>query len=449
MRPDASMPPAYRDQTQSQTMPPMGALGWWEIFKDPELQTLLRTAVAQNYDVRIAMQRVQQAQAQLTIVSGNRYPQINAVASAQYSKTNGPENAFIPREEFIPGALLTLQYEVDLFGKVHSETAAAAAQVLQSEFARETVTASVVKSVASLYFQLRELDVEFAISQEALRSRNQSLKIVLERYHAGKNGLQDVAQAQELVAEVTASILLIQRDAATVEDALSILLGNYPGSIPRGLPLQSQVAMPAVPSAGLPSALLEQRPDIRASEENLIAANAQIGVARALLFPQFTIGAAAGAGTAQINGVNYPESAISILPQIVQQVFNTGAAHANVTKSQAAKEQAVLEYVQSIHQGVGDVADALIAYDLNRKYAVAQAANSAAALKSLQLANIRYVNGQTSYLEVLDSESRAYEAEIAQSQGELAERLALVQLYHATGGGWQPEPVAAEPSPSP
>jgi outer membrane protein, multidrug efflux system len=449
-RPDPSLPTTYRDQPQSsQVTPPMGALGWWEVFKDPELQALLRTAVAQNFDARIAAQRVQQAQAQLTIVSGNRYPQIDAVASAQYNKANGPDNQFIPREEFLPNVLLTLQYEIDLFGKVRSETVAARAQLLQSQFGRETVMATIVSSVASLYLHLRELDVELAISQEALKARTQSLSIVTQRYQAGRGNLQDVSQARELVAQASASIYLTQREAATIEDTLSILIGNYPGAIPRGLPLQEQIAMPSVPAAGLPSALLEQRPDIRAAEENLIASDAQIGVARALLFPQLTIGAAAGAGTAQINGVNYPNGLLSVLPQIVQQIFNAGAARANVAKSEAAKEQTVLEYVRSIYQGVDDVSDALIAYDKNREYAVAQATNSAAATESLRLANIRFVNGKTSYLDVLVSEQRSYDAQIAEAQAELGERLALVQLYHATGGGWQPEPVAAQPSPNP
>ena len=270
-----------------------------------------------------------------------------------------------------------------------------------------------------------------------------------DRYKAGKGNLEEVAQAQELVAQVSAAIPLIRQEAGTVEDALSILLGNYPSAIKRGLPLQGQIEMPDIASAGLPSELLEQRPDIRAAEENLIAANAEIGVARSLLFPQITIGAAVGAGTAQINGVNYPEGFFSILPQLVQQIFNAGAVQANVSKSRTVKEQSVLEYVQSIHQGVADVADALIAYDENRKYAEAQSADSEAATRTLRLSNIRFVNGKTSFLDVLVSESRSYEAQIALINAQLAERLALVQLYHATGGGWQPEPVSAEPSPNP
>ncbi len=459
-RPNANEPPAFRDQQPaSQVMPPMGTLGWWQIFKDPQLRSLLRAAVAQNYDLGIAAQRLQQAEAQYTIVSGSQYPQINAVLSAQYQQTNGQRPALSPRSTLTPNGLFTLQYEFDLFGKVHSATAAAAAQVLQTEFARETITSTVVGSVATLYFQLLELDQELAISKKALVARSASLGLVRARLEGGIGTLQDVRQAQELVAQTAGAIPLIQRTIGQTEDALSILIGTYPNAVPLGLPLEDQIDMPEVAAAGLPSALLEQRPDVRQAEENLIAANAQIGVARALLFPQVTIAAAAGAGTVQTNGVsagplnlpqaNYGQGYVSVLPQLVQQIFNAGAARANLSASQAGKEAAVLQYVQSIHQAFGDVSDALIAYDHNREYTVAEATNAAAAVDSARLADMRFEGGVTSYLEVLTSQTQAYGAQIGLSQAELNERLALVQLYKATGGGWQPEPQAPTASLTP
>lgn len=460
-RPAADEPSTFRDQQPaSQVMPPLGALGWWEVFKDPQLQSLLRTAVAQNYDIRIAAQRVQQAEAQYTIVSGSQYPQINAVLSAQYQQANGSRPALTPRSTFAPNGLLTLQYEFDLFGKVHSAVEAAGAQVLQTEFARETIASTVVSGVATLYFQLLELDQELAITRKALAARSASLVLVRARLEGGIGTLQEVRQAQELVAQTAGAIPLIHKAIGQTEDALSILIGRYPDAVPRGLPLDDQVALPDVAAAGVPSALLEQRPDVREAEENLIAANAQIGVARALLFPQITLTAAAGAGTAQANGsrvgpftfpqANYGQGYVSILPQIVQQIFNAGAARANVAASEAGKEAAVLQYVQSIHQAFGDVSDALIAYDRNREYAIAEAANAAAAVDSTRLASMRFEGGVTSYLEVLFSETSSYGAQIGLAQANLDERLALVQLYKATGGGWQPEPQAATiPTPAP
>ena len=296
-RPDTQEPPSYRFQEpSSQLVPPLGALGDRQVFKDPQLLALLRTAVARNPDVLVAAQRVQQAEAEYTIVAGQQYPQINAVLDAQYNQTNGQRPALSPRSTFEPHGLLTLQYELDFFGKIDSQVIAANAQVLQTEFARETTMAAVVTSVATLYFQLLELDEELTISKEALAARVRSLELVRARLEGGIGTLQDVRQAEQLVAQTAAAIPLIERAAGQTEDALSILLGQYPNAIPRGLPLNDQIALPQVPAAGLPSELLEQRPDVRASEEALIAANAQIGVARALLFPQVTISAGAWRG---------------------------------------------------------------------------------------------------------------------------------------------------------
>lgn len=461
-RPDTREPQTYRfGQASSQLVPAMGELGWWQVFKDPQLQTLLRSAVANNADLLVAAQRVQQAEAEYTIVSGQQYPQINAVLSAQYQQTNGQRPALSPHSTFAPNGLLTLQYELDFFGKVHSQVAAANAQVLQTEFARETVTSAVVSSVATLYFQLLELDEELAISKKALVARTASLGLVRARLEGGIGTLQDVRQAQELVAQTAAAIPLIQRAAGMTEDALSIVMGQYPHAVARGLPLAAQIDLPAQAQAGLPSALLEQRPDVRASEEALIAANAQIGVARALLFPQVTVTAATGAGSAQANGLsipavtlpggktlgpinfsqsNYGQGYVSILPQIVQQIFNAGAARANLSASQAGEEATVIQYVQSVQQAFGDVSDDLLSYQKYRENDVAEKANAAAAVDSARLAHLRFEGGITSYLEVLSSETQSYGAQIGLAQADLNERLALVQLYKATGGGWQPEP---------
>jgi len=458
-RPDVASPTSYREEPQaSQLVPPLGDLGWWEVFKDPQLQLLLRTAVYHNQDILVAAQRIQQAQAQYTVIAANQYPQVNALLSAQYQQTNGKRSPLTPHSTFAPNGLLTLQYEVDLFGKVRSQTAQAAAQVLETDFAHETVISTVVASVATLYFQLRELDAELNIAQKTLAARKESLQLVQYRLEGGIGTLQDVRQAEELVDQTAAAIPVLERTIAQTEDTLTVLVGGYPGAVPRGLGLTQQVAMPEVPAAGVPSQILEQRPDVRASEQALIAANAQIGVARAILLPQFTISAAAGAGTAQADGVaigpfvfpqsNYGQGYISILPQIVQQIFNAGAARAGVSAAEAGKDAAVLQYVQTVHQAVGDVSDALVAYDKNRQAAREQAAYAAAALDALRLANLRYEGGVTSFLEVLISDTQAYAAQISLEQALLAERLAVVQLYKATGGGWQPEPQVAESSAS-
>ena len=442
-RPNTEIPPAYRDEEAATSMPSMGDLGWWQIYDDPNLRQLIRIAIAQNTDVLIAEQRIQEAQAELTIVGSQRFPNINAVGTAPYNKDNSSVlPAFTSRETFTPVGLMTLSYEFDLFGKIANETKAAQADTLATEYAKQTVMTTLVGSVASLYFQILELDDELKITIETLQARQESLDLQLARLQGGIGTEQEVLQATQLVAEAQGAIPQIQSARTQAENALSILMGGFPHEIPRGYPLNKQIAMPAVPDAGLPASLLEHRPDIRSAEEQLIAANAQIGVAKALLFPQISITASAGAGSAQVNGMWIAANLISVTPQLVQQIFNAGAARANVSKSEAAKEAAVLQYIESVHSGYGDVSNALVAYKDDRQYAIDQAVNAAAAIQSLTLANMRFDAGITSFLEVLDSETRSYAAQLSASQAELKTRLDLVQLYKALGGGWQPEPTA-------
>ncbi len=453
-RPDAMLPPVYPGTAATpSSAESFGDLGWWQVFRDPQLQQLLRTAVADNQDVLIAAQRIEQAEAQLTIAGAGRFPEINAGLSAPYQRTNGTIPATSARSTFVPTGLLTLSYEVDLFGRVSSATAAARATVLQTEFARQTVLSTVVSSVATLYFQLLELDSELDVSRRTLAARKASLDLVTARFTGGIGTLQDVRQSQELVAQVQAAIPALEQAIQQTENALAVLIGGYPHPIPRGNRLLTQIAMPVVPATGLPASLIERRPDIKAAEASLIAANAQIGEAKALLFPQFTIASSAGAASAQAVTAGgsripamvttYGEGFISIVPQIVQQIFNAGAAHANVGFTEAGKEAATLQYIQTIHQDVEDVSNALVAYDEGRKTAVAQTAATAAALDATRLASLRYEGGVTSYLEVLVSDTQSYSAELALIQARYNERQALIQLYKALGGGWQPEPHSA------
>ncbi len=461
-RPDAMLPPVYPDASATPAnTASMGDLGWWQVFKDPQLQKLIRTAVAQNQDVQVAAQRVQQAMAALTIAHAAAFPQINLVLTAPYQQTNGQISAATPRSTFVPTGLLTLAYEVDLFGKVSSATAAARANVLASEFARETVLSTVVTSAATIYFQILELDQELVISRNTLAARKKSLELVTARYEGGIGTLQDVRQSQELVAQVEAAIPVLERSIVQSENSLSILIGGYPNHVQRGLGINEQVALPDVPATGLPSSLIERRPDIKQAEAVLISANAQIGEARALLFPQFNISASAAVASVQANGVEVQsilrrpvsttlgQGYISLIPQIVQQIFNAGAARANVSASEAGKEAATLQYILTIHQDVGDVSNALVAYDQNRKAEAAQARYAAAAIDSTRLANLRYDGGITSYLEVLVSQVQSYAAEISLVQAEYEERQAIVQLYKALGGGWQNEPQTARENASP
>lgn len=460
-RPDAALPPVYPDAApaSSAVAAPMtlGDAGWWQLFKDPQLLELERTAVSRNQNILIAAQRVQQAQAQLTVAHAGTFPQVNAVLAAPYSKTNGSVPITSPGVTFTPYALLTLQYEADLFGKVSSATAAARAQVLEAEFARQTVMSTVVASVATLYFQLREFDEEMVIARATLRAREKSSMLVRARYQGGIGTLQDLRQAQSLVAQVAAQIPQLQSAIDQTQNGLSVLVGGYPGPVRRGLPLDDQLTLPFVPATGVPSTLIERRPDIKQAEAALIAANAQIGQARALLFPQISLGVSAGATSAQASDlpfrqllglpktVTYAQGLINVMPQLVQQIFNAGALHAQVGAAQAGREAALLQYVQTIHQDVGEVSDALVVYRDARRSALADRAYAAAAVDSTRLANMRYEGGVTSYLEVLSSQTQSYEAQLALVQAQYNTRAAVVQLYKALGGGWQPEPKEIKP----
>lgn len=444
VRPDAQLPSTYRGaQPAASPGPSLGDVGWWQLYQDPVLLNLIATALAQNTNVNIAYQRIQQAQAQYTIAAAKLYPNLNANLTAPYNKTNGNVGPNGVTQTFNPNGLLALQYQIDLFGGLRDATQAARASELATEFAQEAVITTLVGAVATAYFQLLELDSEEQIAQSNLTSRQKNFDLVKARFDAGVATLQDVRQAQQLVDGAAAAIPVARASIAKTENVLSILLGNYPNAIPRGAKLQDQIAMPDVPNTGLPSELLERRPDIRQSEEQLISANAQIGVAKSLLFPQVTINASGGGGSSQINGLWLGQGYLSILPQLVQQIFNAGAARANVANAQATKQQAVLNYIQTIQQAVSDVSTYLAQYQQGRIYTKEQADLTAAAVDSTRLAELRYEGGVTSYLEVLDSQTRSFTAEIDLAQAELAERLALVNLYTALGGGWQTPPQPA------
>jgi multidrug efflux system outer membrane protein len=298
--------------------------------------------------------------------------------------------------------------------------------------------------VAANYFTLREQDAQLTLARSTLQARKQNLDLVQARFQGGIANLQDVRQAEQSYYEVSASIPVVQRAIALTEDTLSTLIGSYPGNIPRGLDLEKQIAMPPVPPAGIPSQLLTRRPDIIQAEDTLAAASANVDVARSLLYPQISIAASAGGGGLALNSVFYgPAGLFSVLPQLVAPLFNGGSLKANVRLTQAQREQVATSYLQTVQKAMQEVSDAVVSYDRLREYSDQADLRSAAAVDSLRLANLRYQGGVSSYLEVLDSETRSYSDQLDAVQAHLNERLALVQLYLALGGGWQQGPTPA------
>ena len=326
-----------------------------------------------------------------------------------------------------------------MFGRLASATSAARAQLLASVEGRNAISWQLVASVAGDYFTLRELDAELDISNKTLLARKQSLELVRARYTGGIASLLDVRQAEESYFQVSATIPQVQRSIGQTEDAISALTGGYPHDILRGLPLETQVKLPVLPSTGIPSELLRRRPDILQAEATLAAASANVDVARKLLYPQITLAAEAGAGYTAINSIFYgPEGLLSVIPKVVAPIFNGGAIKANIRLTQAQRQQAAISYLQTVQTAMVNVADAVTSYDHLRDAVTQSDLRAAAALDSTRLANLRYEGGVSSYSEVLDAQTRSYQDEISAIQAQLNVRLALVQLYLALGGGWNP-----------
>jgi multidrug efflux system outer membrane protein len=441
--PDAALPAAYRGTADSKVS--LAALPWQQLYTDPVLQGLISAALAHNLSVAAAYQAILAAQANVAINHGQQQVQVNAIAKAPFSVSAGRtpetvvENGSANAEHTVlqPQAGVGVSYELDFFGRLASATSAARAQLLATVEAANAVSWQLVASVASDYFTLRELDTELAISNDALKSRKQSLDLVQARYTGGIASLQDVRQSEQAYYQVSSSIPQIARSIALTEDALSTLTGDYPHNIPRGAVLIEQVKMPEIPPSGIPSELLRRRPDIREAEAKLAAASANVDVAHKMLYPQFTLSAEAGAGYTAVNAIFYgPEGLFSIIPQVVAPIFNGGALRANVHLSEAQRQQAAIAYLQSVQSAMQNVADALASYKNLRDAGTQSALRAEAAVDSTRLANLRYEGGVASYLEVLDAQTRSYEDAIGALQVQLDERIALVQLYLALGGGW-------------
>jgi outer membrane protein, multidrug efflux system len=440
-RPNTDAPAAFRgpsavDAAGASTQS-LGEQKWWEVFQDEQLQRLIRTALQQNYDVRIAATHILEAQAQLGITRANQFPNVNASGSG--TNLRNPATGPIPAYSLTLGRVMaTAAWDVDFWGKYRRATEAARADLLAADWARQEVNATLVANVAAGYFQLRELDLEMDISQRALASRKESLDLTKTLEEHGINSILDVRQAEQLVYTAAADIADLNRRIGQQEDLLSILLGNNPGPIePRGKELIDQPHPPTIP-AGLPSALLERRPDIRQSEELLVAANAQIGAARAAYFPDISLTAQPGFQSSALSSLFSGSAGLwTFAGTVTQPIFNAGQIRSTVRLAQAQQQEAVLTYQQTIQGAFRDVSDALLAYQQNQEFRAQEELLARAAQDAAQLSGKRYEAGTTNYLEVLTNDTNYLTAELGLAQARLNELLALVQIYKALGGGWQ------------
>jgi outer membrane protein, multidrug efflux system len=414
----------------------LGDEKWWDVFQDPELQGLIRTALKNNYDVRIAATRVLEAQAQLGITRADQYPSLSGGGNinSQQSPKLGP----IPSYELTQGELgPSAAWNLDFWGKYRRATEAARANLLSNEWAQKEVISTLVANVAVAYFQLRQYDLQLEISRRTLSSRSDSLRLTQTLEQHGINSMLDVRQSEQLVYTAATEVPDLERQVAQEEDAISLLLGKNPGGVPRGLKLTEQPHSPEVP-AGLPSLLLERRPDIREAEANLIAANAQIGVARAAYFPQISLTASAGYESPEFaNLFTGPAGVWSMAASLTQPLFEGGRLKNNVRLTEAQRDQMVLTYQQTIQGAFRDVSDALVAYRKDQEFRVQQQHLLDSAQDAAHLSEVRFKAGTTDYLEVLTNETNSFTAELSLAQAQGNELIALVQLYQALGGGWQ------------
>ena len=438
-RPPVTVPGTYRGlaaDSEPQATASLGDEKWWTVYQDEQLQALIREALAQNYDMRIAAARVLQAQAVLGITRADQFPTITGGASAS--------SLSLPRTKTFPGfesssnqVNLSLFWELDFWGKFRRATEAARANLLSTEWGQKAVVSSLVSNVASAYFQLLELDAEMEISRRTLASRRDSLRLTEIRAKGGNTSLLDVRQSEQLVYTAAASIPDRERRIEQQENLISILLGRNPGPVTRGKPLVENPLLPVVP-AGLPSSLLARRPDIQSVEQQLVSANARIGVAKAAYFPEITLTATGGyQSSALTNLFSGPAGFWSFGGQLLQPIFTGGRIRSNVRLTEAQEQEAVLVYQQSIQQAFREVSDSLVAYRKDQEFRAQQQLVTTAAQDATRLSSVRYQGGVTSYLEVLDSDTRYFDAQLSLAQAQLNERLDLVQLYNALGGGWQ------------
>jgi outer membrane protein, multidrug efflux system len=445
-RPSVDTPAAYRTSTAETNVPAgpssFADLGWWQVFQDPQLTAYLGEALTNNWDIKIAAARVLQAEASLRVARSQFFPTVSAGGDlvASRSSQRGPvplPPGLNPERNYgdVFGAMST--YEVDLWGKIRRANEAARAQLVATQDAQQTVRQTLVADVAIAYLDLLALDYDLEISRRTLEARNHSLELTDAREKGGVAAMQDVAQAKILVYGAEASIVDFQRLREQQENALCILLGRNPASIQRGPGFTNQQVRAEVP-AGLPSSLLERRPDIRFAEQQLVAANANIGQAKAAFYPQLSLTGAYGYQTVQFSDLfNAPARTWQFGPSVSMPLFTGGRLRANLKITQAQYEEALATYQKTVQSAFGEVSDGLIAYQRTREFRERQAERTRANREATDLAYIRYDGGVTSYLEVLYNEQELFTAELNLAQARLNELLSVVQLYRALGGGWQ------------
>jgi len=443
--PKPPAPPVYRGVADPNAPPDSQTLAdtkWFDVFRDDRLQELVREALVHNYDLREAVARIDLATANLGLVRSEQFPTV--VGSADVTTLGRSRDGELTLPEPLPksrsfGSVLLnlLTFELDIWGRLRKQTEAARADLLATEEARKAVITTIVSDVAASYFILREFDFELEIARRTLTSRQESLRIIKLREERGISNMLEVRQGEELVYDATEVIPALERSIEQQENFLSLLVGKNPGPIIRGLALIDEQMPPRVP-AGLPSDLLVRRPDIRATEQNLIAAGARIEVARKAYFPRISLSGFLGFESSSLSNLFSPSRTVwGFIPQVTQPIFTGGRLKSNVRFTQAQRDLFLVDYERTVQNAFREVSDALVAHRKLREVRVQRGLLVATLRDRVRLAYLRYNGGVSTLLEPLDADRNLFDAELSLAQARRDELLTVVQLYKALGGGWQ------------
>ena len=432
VRPAVDTPPAWR--ISEQDAKDLADTAWWEQFNDPVLNDLVVRALAENKDLLIASARIEEYAGRYGVSRADLFPQFALGYDVYKQKNTVPGTG---RKDIYNSydTLLSASWEIDLWGRIRRQNEAARADLLASEEARRGVVLSLVASVATGYINLRDLDRQLEISIETARTREASYKVFQDRYAGGVISLLELNQNKSQYEEALANIPAVEKSIAQQENALSILLGRNPEAIARGRTIDD-LAMPPVP-AGLPSSLLERRPDIRQSEQNLIAANAQIGAARAAYFPSISLTGFAGVASTSLSNLFESSSKIwQYGATLGLPIFTAGRIAGQVQVAEAQQQQALFVYQKTIQNAFREVNDSLVDQDRTRLQLNTQRQQVESLRQYADTARLRYDNGYTSYIEVLDAERSLFSAQLQYTKTQQGLLQSMVNLYKAVGGGW-------------
>ena len=442
VRPSYTAPPVFRGAENasitSDTKASLGDEQWAAVYREPELQDLIRKALANNYDLRIAAQRILEQQAQVRITRSQQFPTVSVGGTAIGATLPSSLGTQIPSPLVNGSFNVSAAWTPDFWGLYRKQTEAARAQLLAQRWAQRAVQLTLVQQVATAYLQLRALDRQLEITNETIKVRQDSVGLTKTLESGGSVPLSDVRQAEQLLYTATSEVPQIEEQIEQQENNLKLLVGENPGPVvhtdPNALTPPPQDLPP-----GLPSQLIERRPDIQQAEATLIAANAQIGVARAQFFPNLSISASGGVGGDSLSSIFDPAGkTIYGIGTLTQPLFEGGKLRGQLQLSRETKQEMVLNYEKTIAGAFRDVSDALIALNKQRAYREQQEKLVEAAQDATRLARVRYQGGSTGYLEVLTTDSNLYTAQLNLVNAQQGEALGLVQLYGALGGGWQP-----------